>query len=267
MDQKEAQKMAQFLGTEHFTLQGARSAVVSDANVRFGAYLTTVSAGVIALAFVSQVSGLGEVFLLFSFVLFPILLYVGISTVVLLISLYGADALYTQAINRIRHFYVQAAPGIEEYLSFPHYDDNRSIDRARALFIGYRLGILVSPLGQVMLINSFLAAIFASILAAGITGGQLAISAGVGTIGFFVSLLIHFRLAIRVNNRSREFADQVILPLLAFPISYIPAVMALLVLGLRGSSEERRAFRRPAYIHLTELQSPPQRISYQIWYN
>src|SRR5215472_7312385 len=38
-------------------------------------------------------------------------------------------------------------------------------------------------------------------------------------------------------------SNPVILPLLAFPISYVPALTAVIVLRVAGSDEERRAFR------------------------
>ncbi len=102
--------MAQFLTTEHFTLQGARSAVVSEAAGRAAAYLMTLSAAMIALGFVVQAAGRGEAFLWFAVVLFPVLILIGVFTLVRLTQLSATDVLYTQAINRIRHYYLDAAP-------------------------------------------------------------------------------------------------------------------------------------------------------------
>lgn len=39
-------------------------------------------------------------------------------------------------------------------------------------------------------------------------------------------------------------SNPVILPLLAFPVSYIPTIMAVIVLNTSGSPEERRTFRQ-----------------------
>jgi hypothetical protein len=45
--------------TEHFVLQTARSAGIAEVNGRAGFYLAAVSSGLIALAFIGQLSRLG----------------------------------------------------------------------------------------------------------------------------------------------------------------------------------------------------------------
>ena len=51
--------------TEHFVLQTARSAGITEVNGRAGFYLAAVSSGLIALAFIGQLSGLGTAFYVF----------------------------------------------------------------------------------------------------------------------------------------------------------------------------------------------------------
>ena len=46
-----------FMTTEHFVLQTARSAGISEVNGRAGFYLAAVSSGLIALAFIGQRPG------------------------------------------------------------------------------------------------------------------------------------------------------------------------------------------------------------------
>jgi hypothetical protein len=84
---RKIQRMAQFLTTEHFTLQGLRSGTISESNGRLGHYLSAVGSGVVALAFVADVSKLGPVFLAFSVVIFPILIFLGVMTEVRLLLL------------------------------------------------------------------------------------------------------------------------------------------------------------------------------------
>ena len=50
-----------FMTTEHFVLQTARSAGISETNGRAGFYLAAVPSGLIALAFIGQLSRLGTV--------------------------------------------------------------------------------------------------------------------------------------------------------------------------------------------------------------
>ncbi len=208
MDQGAEQKIAQYLATEHFTLQGARNTLVSDTNGTLSVYLAAVSGGIIALAFVAQISGQAPLFLQFSVLLFPILIYVGVSALVRLVILTGAYALYTQAMNRIRNFYATSVPEIKPYLSFPFYDDNRSIDRASFFPIGFRAGVLLSPPALVAMINSFLVAVFLTILVSALleigSGGLI----GTGVVGFVVAALLHARLAFSIDMRGRElFAE------------------------------------------------------------
>lgn len=77
--------MSQFITTEHFTLQVARSGTISEANGRLGHYISVFGSGVVALAFVSIVSCLGPVFLGFSAVVFPIMIILGIVNLIRII--------------------------------------------------------------------------------------------------------------------------------------------------------------------------------------
>src|SRR5262249_57503370 len=63
--------------TEHFVLQTARSAGLTEPNGRAGFYLAAVSSGLIALAFIGQLSRLGTAFYVFGLVLLPTLAFVG----------------------------------------------------------------------------------------------------------------------------------------------------------------------------------------------
>jgi hypothetical protein len=52
-----------FVTTEHFVLQTARSAGITEVNGRASIYLAAVSSGLIALAFIGQLSRLGTAFM------------------------------------------------------------------------------------------------------------------------------------------------------------------------------------------------------------
>ena len=71
------QDLLTIMSTEHFTLQGARSAAISDANGRTGFFLSTLSAGVVALAFVAQVAQAGPAFIILALIVLPTLLVGG----------------------------------------------------------------------------------------------------------------------------------------------------------------------------------------------
>jgi hypothetical protein len=84
------------LTTEHFTLQTARNATISDSSGRATLYLGTVSSVVVALAFIGQVSRVGEPFRIFALVLLPGLFVLGLLTHVRLIESAIEDAFYAR---------------------------------------------------------------------------------------------------------------------------------------------------------------------------
>ena len=94
------------LTTEHFTLQGARSATTSESSARTALYLGAVSSVLISIGFVSGDSALLPVFTL---VVLPTVFLLGIATFVRLVELGVEDFIYGRAINRIRAHYRQLA--------------------------------------------------------------------------------------------------------------------------------------------------------------
>lgn len=72
------QDLIQILATEHFTLQGARSGAISDANGRTNFFLGSLSSVVVGLALIGQVTQLGTGFRIFALVLLPSMLFVGL---------------------------------------------------------------------------------------------------------------------------------------------------------------------------------------------
>lgn len=201
-EQLNIQRMAQFLSTEHFTLQGARSGTISEANGRSSGFLTAVSGSLVALGFIAQISGLGEIFTYFALILFPALLFLGISTYVRLVQLAIADALYTQAINRIRHFYTDMAPQVADYLSFPHYDDAESL-RSAMMISESRWQPFFSSSGQISVINSIIAGVFSAMLVNVLWPLSTLAVIGVGLAGLAIALVLHTRYSRQQQDRVR----------------------------------------------------------------
>jgi hypothetical protein len=105
-----------FATTEHFTLQTARVATVSEANGRASIYLAALSSNLIALAFIGQMSRLGAAFYAFALILLPVLAFVGVVTFQRLVQSSIEDIAYAQRVARLRAFYLDVAPGLEEFL-------------------------------------------------------------------------------------------------------------------------------------------------------
>jgi hypothetical protein len=191
LSDQEIQRMSQILTTEHFTLQGARNATISEANGRLGHYIGIVGSGIVAMSFVANVSELGAVFIVFSLVLLPVLIVLGFVTMIRVIQI-GVD--YTrlaQAINRIRHFYIEIAPQAEPYFSFPRFDDLDSVFQSMMPFYFPLQGLASTP-GPVILINSVLCGAFAGILTAGLISTNVAVVIIVAGIALAIALAVHF---------------------------------------------------------------------------
>lgn len=206
---RKIQRMTQFLTTEHFTLQGLRSGTISESNGRLGHYLSAVGSGIVALAFVADVSELGPVFLAFSVVIFPVLIFLGVMTLIRLLQVGITDARCVQAINRIRHFYLEVAPEAESYFSFPHYDDPDAVQRTMMPFHppDFLQGFASTP-GPVIVINSVLGGVFASILAAGPTSLGPVSAIAIGVFVFALAIVLHYQIAARVWPReTREHTE------------------------------------------------------------
>src|SRR5262249_27891647 len=157
--------------TEHFVLQTARSAGISEVNGRAGFYLAAVSSGLIALAFIGQLSRLGTAFYVFGLVLLPTLAFVGVTTFERALRNGVEDVQLAGRINRIRQFYFDVAPQVSRYLLPPG-------QHTRAAIAG-QAGVSSPAWYQFLTIAGALAVVN-SVLIGGTIG--LAVHAGAGTL-------------------------------------------------------------------------------------
>jgi hypothetical protein len=102
--------------TEHFVLQGARSATIAESNGRAGMFLAAVSGGLVALGLVATASSLGAAFYGFALVLLPTLALVGFVTFERALQSSIEDTEYARRIALLRGFYFRHAPEIAAYL-------------------------------------------------------------------------------------------------------------------------------------------------------
>jgi hypothetical protein len=151
--------------TEHFVLQTARSTGIAEVNGRAGFYLAAVSSGLIALAFIGQLSRLGTAFYVFGLAVLPTLAFVGVTTFERALRNGVEDFQLASQINRIRQFYFDAAPQVARYLPPPSPDIQASSYRPS----WYQF---LNPAGALAVVNS--------VLIGGVLG--LAVQAGTGTL-------------------------------------------------------------------------------------
>ncbi len=161
------QDMVAMLVTEHFTLQGARSATISDANGRTSFFLGTLSGVVVALAFVAQISGMGDAFFVFAMVLLPMLLFIGLASFERLLQLGIENIRCVVAINRIRHYYLEVAPELRAHFTLSPNDDTQGVLTSLGSLRGNvrPWDIFVTNAGMVAVVNGIIGGVVAALIA------------------------------------------------------------------------------------------------------
>jgi hypothetical protein len=178
--------------TEHFNLQTARVATVSEANGRASIYLAALSSNLIALAFIGQISRLGTAFFAFALILLPVLAFMGAVTFQRLVQSSLEDIAYAQRIARLRAFYLGLAPELEPFLLV--------VDgpRAEGLLDHKRLGpsawqLMLTTAGMVGVVNSAVIGACAGLAVETLPIGSFVVVLMAGSITGAVTLLLHRR--------------------------------------------------------------------------
>ena len=105
-----------FVTTEHFTLQGARSATIAESTGRASTFLASVSGGLVAWGLVATATGVGGAFFAFGLVLLPTVAFVGFVTFERTLQSGIEDLGYARRIARLRAYYLDNAPELAPYL-------------------------------------------------------------------------------------------------------------------------------------------------------
>ena len=94
------------LTTEHFTLQGARSATITESLWSFDDLPRKPFRKSRRVAFIAQGESTAADFRFFALLILPGLFFLGTVTFVRIVETGIEDATYAQAINRIRRYYI-----------------------------------------------------------------------------------------------------------------------------------------------------------------
>jgi hypothetical protein len=193
----------QILTTEHFNLQSARSTTVSEAVGRLSTFLTTISGILIALGCVGTVASYGSTFKVFTLVLLPALLLLGITTCARVAQTSMEDIHYIRGISRIRHFYVEIAPEIADYIVGSIHDDAASGMRGLGLQWSWWQPF-VSIISLIAMVNSIIAGVLVALIVAWTAGPPVGVVVVTGLVVALVVFGCHFGIGLRViGNRER----------------------------------------------------------------
>jgi hypothetical protein len=196
-----------FVTTEHFTLQGARSATIAEATGRATMFLGTVSGGLVALGLIATAAGVGAAFYAFGLILLPTLAFVGLVTFDRVLQSGIEDHGYARRIARLRGYYFQFAPElIGHLLSVPPAERLRT----QGLRGGWWQGFLTVA-GMVAVVTAVLAGSAAGLLAAVVSGHSLVAALVAGVLVAVVALIWlmrYQRSAWERINTARLFPDE-----------------------------------------------------------
>jgi hypothetical protein len=185
-------EILQILITEHNNLQAARSATVFEANGRTTLFLGAVSSSLVALAFIGQMSEMGQAFYLFALILLPSLMFLGLVTFVRVNQTGIEDMIAARSINRIRHYYTEVAPVAKTYFMMSTSDDMiayvQNLGGHASIFQQF-----VSTAGLVSVINSILTAVFVGLMVFVLSNASLLLCIIVGAVVFAASVALYMR--------------------------------------------------------------------------
>lgn len=114
---------AQLLSTEHWSLLATRGLSWNESFSRASWFMTVVSAAVVAIALVADSTDFGTGFRVFALLIIPLLVIIGVATVVRLVQLDAVDVGLVAGMNRLRRGYLDIAPDLEPYFVSGHRED------------------------------------------------------------------------------------------------------------------------------------------------
>jgi hypothetical protein len=190
MDEEQSRRRGEFmqaLTTEHFALQGARSATISESATRSALYLTTLSSAVVVMALVIQVTRLGEAFFVFAIAILPVVFFLGLVTFGRLLQTGVEDVIYARAISRIRSFYSDIDPSRADYFA------QTSVDQVGLSAMGLfklRWQQFLAAAATIAIVNAVVGGAFVALTIRGLAG-QMPVEL-VMLIGAVVAALLAF---------------------------------------------------------------------------
>jgi hypothetical protein len=167
--------------TEHFTLQGARAAAITESTSWASIFIGAVSAGLVALGLIATATRIGTAYA-FGLILLWTLSFLGFVTFDRVLQSGIEELHYAERIARLRAYYFDFAPELTRYLV--------SVPPSRRLaLLGLRSGyrpVFRTTAGMIGMVTAVLTGSAAGLLAT-IAAGHSAV-AGFVTGGWWASL-------------------------------------------------------------------------------
>ena len=204
----------QILSTEHWSLLASRSLAWNESFSRAGMFLSTLSGAIVSLALVAQATSFGSGFTLFALVILPVVLFIGLTTLIRLGGSNYHDAMCVIGMNRIRAGYLELAPDLERFFVMGVHDDVPGITLTMALPPGTSNvlhGFAATP-AVVSVINSVLVGVIVALIAL-----QLGLSTVGALILAVVGTLVCLAILSRYGMRQMERGAAMLRPIFPSP--------------------------------------------------
>ena len=191
----------QILATEHWSLLATRSITYGAIYSRATIFLTVVSAAVVALALAAEATEFGDRFYVFALLVLPVAFFIGVGTYIRLVDARIEDFWLLSGLNRLRHAYLEIAPGLEPYFVTGHHDDEQGLYETYGPGTGSRFYRLIGE-------TSTLVAVINAALA-GVVVGLVANAAGTGSeLSLFIGAVVTTVLVVSLVNASRRLIER-----------------------------------------------------------
>ncbi len=181
----------QILSTEHWSLLASRSLAWNESFSRAGMFLSALSGAIVALALVAQADEFGEGFRLFALAILPVVLLIGIGTVLRLGMANLHDAQCVIGMNRIRAAYLELAPDMERYFVMGVTEDDRGRQLTMAIRPETPLWVLMLA-STPLLITVLDAILFGSIVALAVIqlDGTVLLALSAAAVAFLAMMIL-----------------------------------------------------------------------------
>jgi hypothetical protein len=189
------------LTTEHFTLQSARSATITESLGRSTIYLGSLSASLVAFALIAQGESTVVDFRLFALLILPGLFFLGTVTFVRIVETGIEDTIYAQAINRIRRYYLESAREDARYFALAGNDDIDGV-LANMGITASRWRPFFSVASVIALINSMVAGALLGVAIDAFSRRSIALSVGLAVV--LIAFVVHYRVGVGRYARALE---------------------------------------------------------------
>ena len=179
----------QILATEHWSLLATRGMHWNEVFSRAGMFLSVLSGAIVALALVAQATAFGDGFLVFALFLLPVVLFIGVVTMVRIGQANFEDVRLVIGMNRLRRAYVEIAPDLADRFVTGISDDEEGVwftygGNPSAFPV---VDVLASTPGMLMVVNAVVAGVLGALVALTLNvGTEVAVVVGIACFVLFI---------------------------------------------------------------------------------